>query len=599
MKADLVLFDPASVIDRSTFEDPTALSAGIALVAVNGQRVWENGKATGATPGRVLPEGAGAAVAPADAGGVPAAKVDAVFGPFDSSDSPGCALAVLREGRVIFQRGYGMASLELSVPITPETVFDIGSSEKQFAATAMLLLQQDGKLSLSDDIRKFLPEIPSYGTTITIDHLLRHTSGLRDYIGLLELAGHRTEDVTTDEDALFLIARQKALEFPPGTRHRYSNTGYFLLSQIVRRASGQTLAQFASERILRPLSMTSSVYLDDHTQIVPGRATAYSPGRGGGFRLDTSNWEQTGDGGLQTSVLDLARWDENFYSPRVGGERLVTELQAPGVLSDGRPLTYARGLRVDEYRGLKRVAHGGSWAGYRAQLLRFPQWHFSVIILCNLSTAGPGDRATKVAELYLAEHMRPGEKPTGAAAGALSDFDRERWSGLYWNAETDDLLRIRAEKEKLLARHGEGKEYELVAAQPGGLVPKDNPDSVRMVLSPNRNRTLRLEEKDESFLYTEVEEVSPGVKTLAGYSGSYYSEELDASYALRLENDQLRLRRRGAKTSTLRPVFADAFLDPEAGLLHFVRDAQGRISGFEVAVGRSKIFFGPVAGESR
>lgn len=603
MKADLVLFDPITVVDRSTFEDPAVLSVGIRLVVVNGRPVWENGKSTGKAPGRVLPETARAAGSPTDAGGVPAAQVDSIFRRFDESDSPGCALAVVTDGRIVYQRGYGMASLELSVPITPETVFDIGSAEKQFAAALMVLLEEEGKLSLDDDIRKFLPEIPDYGTPITIRHLLHHTSGLRDYIGLLWLAGYRYEDVTTDEDAMLVLSRQKGLDFPPGSRQSYSNSGYFLLSQIVRRATGRTLGELVQERILRPLHMSSSSYLADHTQIVARRAASYAPGQEGGFVSETSNWEQTGDGGLQTTVLDLVKWDANFYDPKVGGQRLASALQTAGSLSDGRKLPYALGLRVDKYRGLKRVSHGGSWAGFRAQLMRFPQQRFSAIVLCNLSSSQPGELARKVAELYLEKEMRPVEKPLTPAPppAAVSAVEIGPESGLYWDPESDDLLRIRAEKGRLLARHGEGKEYELLPAGTGRFVRKEDPDSVFVVSKESTGeRALRLESKEEPpSLYRGVAEWSPSPAALAGYAGDYDSAELDVRWALELENGRLRLRRRGANVSTLKPVFADAFSETEVGLLRFQRDREGRVKGFAVASGLSKISFARLSEEKR
>lgn len=523
------------------------------------------------------------------------AQIDAVFKDLDRPDSPGCALAVIRDGQIAYQRGYGMASLELGVAITPETVFDIGSTEKQFAATSILLLEQEGKLSLDDDIRKYLPEIPDYGGRIAIHHLLHHTSGLRDYIGLLELAGHREEDVTTDEDALDLIARQKGLDFPAGTEHSYSNTGYFLLSQIVRRVSGKTLREFAGERILMPLGMTSSLYLDDHTMIVPRRAASYAKRPSGGFRLESSNWEQTGDGGLQTTVLDLAKWDDNFYRPVVGGEKLIEKLQTPGTLSNGEKLTYALGLRVDSYRGLRRVSHGGSWAGFRAQLLRFPHQRFSAIVLCNLATAGPGELATKVAELYLAGDMK-GEAPPRADVArkiSLPSADLERYGGLYWDTQTDDVGRITAREGHLFfSRDGE-TQRELIPAGEDRFRMKDGV-GVEIVFPAETARSKSIQivyPEEKPSVYQVVSPVSPSAAELAAYTGKYASEELDTRYEIFLEKDRLRLRRRGANLSALKPLFADAFSEEDVGLLRFSRDRTGRVTGFDVRADRSKMRF--------
>jgi N-acyl-D-amino-acid deacylase len=593
MKADLVLFDPMTVIDRSTFENPGRLSVGIRMVAVNGRPVWENAAPTGATPGRVLPE-RDRAQPPADAGGVSAARVDAIFSDLDSTGSPGCALAVVRDGKVVYQRGYGMASLELAVPITPRTVFDIGSTEKQFAATAMLLLQKDGKLALSDDIRKYLPEIPDYGHVITIDDLLRHTSGLRDYIGLLELAGHREEDVTTDEDALYLISRQKGLDFPPGSRHRYSNTGYFLLSQIVRRVTGVTLGDFARDRILQPLGMSGSLYLDDHTRVVPGKASSYASRKGGGFHLSSSNWEQTGDGGLQTTVLDLARWDRNFYAPIVGDPALVEALQTPGTLSNGHALKYARGLRVEDYRGLRAVSHGGAWAGFRAQLLRFPQERLSTIVLCNVANGDPVRRARQVADLYL-EGKLQAPAPRPASIGTVSTEEIARWSGLYLNQPAGGLLKVRGADGKLLIRLNDGPDRELLRIGPNRFVPKDSPGSA-YVFSTAGAGEVRFEDGEDLETYRAAAGSASGVN-FALFQGRYDSKELDATYRLFVKDGALMLRRPGAPVSKLVPQFADVFLDSEIGLVRFTRSRASAVTGLSVSSGASQIPFDRVSQE--
>ena len=255
------------------------------------------------------------------------AKIDALFAQYDKPSSPGCALGVMRNGRLAYARGYGMADIERKVPITPASLFDIASTSKQFSAAAVVLLALDGKLSLSDDVRKYVPELPDYGAPITIDHLLHHTSGLRDYIGLLSLAGIAYDQISTDEQTLAILARQRQLNFPTGTRHEYSNTGYFLLSVIVQRVSGQPMAKFSRERIFEPLGMTSTRIRDDYAMLIPGRALGYAPAEDGTFKLAIVNWQQTGDGAVQLSIEDALKWDENFYQPKLGGAAFVERLQ--------------------------------------------------------------------------------------------------------------------------------------------------------------------------------------------------------------------------------------------------------------------------------
>jgi CubicO group peptidase (beta-lactamase class C family) len=338
------------------------------------------------------------------------AAVDGVFADFAKPGSPGCSVAVARDGKLLYAKGYGMANLELDVPLSPSSVFDIGSTSKQFTAASILLLEKQGKLSIDDDVHKFLPELPVYGKKITILNMLNHTSGLRDYLVLFELSGENTDSVSTDEEAVALIARQKALNFDPGSEYLYSNTGYFLLSVIVKRVSGKSLRDFAAENIFQPLDMTHTQYRDSHTSLIANRVLAYEAlEKGTRYTLNVSYFEQTGDGAVHTTVADLLKWDENFYSAKVGGRELLAEMQQTATLTSGKHLSYAKGLSVGSYRGLHTVRHGGSWGGYRAELLRFPDQHFSVVCLCNRSDGNPSRHANQVSEIYLGNLMK--EKP--------------------------------------------------------------------------------------------------------------------------------------------------------------------------------------------
>jgi CubicO group peptidase (beta-lactamase class C family) len=380
------------------------------------------------------------------------AAVDEVFQDLTTAGSPGCALGVYRGGQIIYEKGYGLANIEENVPISPKSVFDIGSTSKQFTATSILLLEKEGKLSVDDDVHKYIPELPDYGKKITILNLLNHTSGLRDYLTLFEIAGVNGDGVTTDEDALALIVRQKGLNFAPGSEYLYSNTGFFLLSLIVERVSGKTLREFAAENIFLPLQMTHTQYRDNHRSLVPERAMAYDENeKKDGFTLDVSYFEQTGDGAVHTTVEDLLKWDENFYSGQVGGKILLAELQETAKLNDGKRLNYAKGIVVSEYRGLKIVSHGGSWGGYRAQLMRFPDQHFSVATLCNLGSSDPTRRASQVADVYLNSVMKPKtvksaeedeEKKKESATVSLTKEQLAAYAGEYWSEEMGVSYRL-------------------------------------------------------------------------------------------------------------------------------------------------------------
>ena len=390
---------------------------------------------------------------------IPAA-VDEVFADVAKPGSPGCAVAVARDGKLLYAKGYGLANIEQNVALTPESVFDIGSTSKQFSAASILLLEKQGKLSVNDDVHKYIPELPDYGKKITILNLLNHTSGLRDYLVLFELAGVNTDSVTTDEEALALIARQKALNFDPGAEWLYSNSGFFLLSVIVKRTSGQSLRQFAAENIFQPLNMTHTLYRDSHTLLVPNRALAYDPvEKGPGYTFDVSYFEQTGDGAVHTSVGDLLKWDENFYTAQVGGKPFLAELQEPGKLNSGKTLDYAKGLFISKYRGLNTVSHGGSWGGYRAELLRFPDQHFSVVCLCNRSDGSTERRAKQVADIYLTSVLKDKEpkkdeddeeQPKAKPEVPVAAEELKKLAGDYWSDELGVAYRLQLVNGKLV-----------------------------------------------------------------------------------------------------------------------------------------------------
>ncbi|MGH7648687.1 MAG: serine hydrolase domain-containing protein, partial [Gemmatimonadaceae bacterium] len=380
--------------------------------------------------------------------------IDAVFHPYDTAGAPGCALGVFRDGRIAYGRGYGWADIERRVPITTVTLFDIGSTSKQFTAASIALLAQEHKLSFDDQVRKYIPELPDYGAPLTIDNLMRHTSGLRDYAGLLALAGHSLEEVTTDSQALDLIVHQRHLNFPSGSRYSYSNTGYFLLSVIVQRITGTPLADFARTHIFLPLGMTRTVDRNRFDMLIPNRALGYAPAAsGGGFRISMSNWEQTGDGSIHISVDDALKWDENFYHPRVGGQTMVDELQQRGTLSNGDSIGYGRGLFLDTYRGLRRVQHSGDWIGYHAAYARFPAQHASVIVLCNSDGISPEELGDRVADIVLAKAFTS-PKPNASAAHVATTYHGDRLAatlgGGYFASSTGEVFRIAAHDSGLV-----------------------------------------------------------------------------------------------------------------------------------------------------
>jgi CubicO group peptidase (beta-lactamase class C family) len=386
-------------------------------------------------------------------------EVDAIFAEFDDH-SPGCALGVIRNGDFEYRRGYGMANLELAVPIDAETIFRIGSTSKQFTAMTVLLLEEAGSLTLQDDIRDYLPELPDFGETITIADLIHHTSGFRDYLELMWVAGYRDEDYYDAPELYRVLTLQRALNFPPGERFLYSNSGYFLLGEIVRRVAGEPLSAVAEERIFGPLGMTETHFHDDITRIVPHRASGYARNADGSFGISMTTLPIIGDGGVYTSVNELLAWDRNYYDNRLGegGSALIERWLEQGVLDDGTVLPYAAGIRVDEYRGQRTVSHGGAFVGYRAEMLRFPEQMFSVVVLCNVAQANPSELALRVADFYLAEVLDPAVEATEtepeAPEAPIDDFplpvaELRKYEGTYVSRELDATYRVEIREGRL------------------------------------------------------------------------------------------------------------------------------------------------------
>lgn len=527
-----------------------------------------------------------------------ARRVDAVFAEYARADSPGCVLGVYRDGRMVHAKGYGSASLELGVPLAPASVLDIGSTSKQFTAMSVLLLAKDGKLTLDDDIRKYVPTMPQYGAPIRLRHLLHHTSGIRDYTTLLALAGEPTQNWTTDDDALDLIVRQRALNFAPGSEWQYSNSGYFLLSLVVKQVSGQSLRRFAQSRIFEPLGMAHTHIHDDHAMVVPNRATGHvASDSAGPFRIDMSNFEQTGDGSVLTTVEDLLRWDRNFSSGTVGGTAVLAQMVQPGTLNDGEVLDYASGLMVGEYRGLETVEHGGAWAGYRAQLLRFPTERVSVACLCNLGSTNPDGLARRVADIYLADRLGPaedrkvatGDGATTAGPLTLSPEQLRAAVGTYRDPKLGGVARVvLTDGKPVLQYSGASLALKPVSATEFRLA--DFEARLRLVPGkPGGPRRIQLSGFDSGE--RTLEEIAPAqlsTAALAQFAGEYFSPELQSTYRIALENGALVLRARNLPPTELQPTIRDEFEYPTYGLtLRFTRRGD-RVNGFSLTTGRSQ-----------
>jgi len=442
-------------------------------------------------------------------------QVDEIFAQWNHPDSPGCAVAVIEAGGIVYKRGYGKADLEHNIPITPATVFHAASLAKQFTAMSIMLLVEQGRLSLDDDVHTYIDELRGLGASITIRDMLHHISGIKDQWELVTIAGWRmSDDVVTRSDVLDLVKRMTSLHFPPRERFLYSNTNYLLAGLIVERVSKRPLSEFARENIFQPLGMAHTTFTDNHDQIIANHAYGYRgtqpPFDLPPFLMRMPNYDLTGPTNLLTTVEDLARWERNFDDKTVGGETALKEMQTPARLSNGTTFPYGFGLELTSYRGLKTVEHDGRDAGYRSHLLRFPDQHFAVACLCNLALRDsnlPGKLARSIADVYLADLLGP------------------------------------------------------TPAQPPPVV-----------AAPRQ----------------------PAPADLSKYTGRYYSEEIDATYVIKMQNSSLVLTRPKFPAADLEPHADDTFKTDHfsevypLATLRFTRDAQGSVSGFFLDLDRAK-----------
>jgi CubicO group peptidase (beta-lactamase class C family) len=530
-------------------------------------------------------------------------RADAVLKEYDKPGYPGCAVGVYQNGNVVYEGAYGLANLEHSVPIDPQrTVFDIGSVSKQFTAASILLLAQDGKLKLDDDIRKYLPEVHDYGHTITINHLLHHTSGLRDYTVLWWMSGKSWWDYASDKDALKLLSRQSALDFTPGSKYAYSNTGYFLMSLIVQKASGKTLANFAHERIFSPLDMKSTYFDDTLGRVTPHHASGYAPQGVNAFQVRKTDWMPYGDGGVKTTVGDLAKWQRNFDEPKVGGAWLIQQLEQKGVLNNGKEIEYARGLEVydDGYRGIRTVLHsGGTWDGYRSNLMRLPGEKFSVVVLCNWSDADTRKLRDQLADIYMegkfprptedaAADRKPEPTPTPKTSFSIKAA-HAKLLGTYWNREDMTIRRIERSGGKLWYVRSPESRSELAPIENGQLQMLGV--STRVVITPmpsEDGRQIVQVVSQTPAILEKVEPASSSTKALNDFAGIYTRPELDGvRWTFEIKDGKLNLLPPPDGLETLNPVFKDAFLDGDGEVVFvFQRDASGRVASLLVDTNR-------------
>lgn len=534
----------------------------------------------------------------------PSGKIDQLMTHWNHLDSPGAAIAVVRDGKVIFKKGYGSAQLEYRIPITPSTVFHVASVSKQFTAFAIVLLAEQGKLSLDDDIRTHIPKVPDFGTKITLRHLIHHTSGLRDQWNLLALAGWRLDDVITLDHIMSLVSRQRELNFSPGAEFVYCNTGYTLLAETVARVGGKSFREWTIENMFQPLGMTNTAFHDDHERVVPNRAYSYSPDGAGSFKKSVLSYANVGATSLFTTVEDLARWSNNFDTAQLGGRAVIEQMLQRGVLNDGKELDYAFALGHGEHRGLRTLSHSGGDAGFRSHFQRYPDQGLAVVVLSNAGNFNSAGMTRQITEFYLEDEMIAAETAAAAAAEQAAAAESETPAGAEaatgepapladyvgdYRIEGGMLVSITQDGDKLMGR---------VEGQPAVQLTPDGTDAFSITVV---NARIVFERDDEGavdrFTFSQggervagkrIERALPTVDELKEYAGRYLSSELDTAYTLIVKDGKLIATHVRHGEIELAPTTVDEFSGNQwfFGGVIFERDAEGVPVTMKVSSGR-------------
>lgn len=519
----------------------------------------------------------------------PNEEIDAIFEKYNSKTDPGCAVAVIQNGKVIYKKGYGLANLEYDISNTPSTVFDIASVSKQFTGLAVSTLIQEGKISPDDDIRKYLPQVPDFGKTITIQHLIHHTSGLRDWPQTLNIAGWRWDEVFSFQDITRMVEHQKELDFEPGSQHMYSNTGYNLLAAIVAKVSGKSFREWTDENIFIPLHMSSSHFLDDHTKVIKNLAYSYYRS-GNGFAKSPTGLTAYGSSSLFTTVDDLSKWVINFEEQIASKNPVYMRMLEDGVLNDGNTVKYAYGLGLGEEGKLRTVSHTGGWAGYRTVIMNFPDEKISCIILSNAGDFDPYGFSLKVAKLFLKDKFKVEEKKTDNLKDMptvkLNTAFAKKSTGMY-QLGPGWYVTITLEGDQLMTQANGEDKFPMMAKS----------DSAYWIDAYGSSMTFVKDKKGDvnSLRYRDIESakrvipIQVGPSQFNNYIGTYYSEELASEYKVDLAGGKLMIHhmRLGDFEIQPDPINADQF-SSQIGSIQFVKNDEKKVTGFTISGGRVK-----------
>ncbi len=517
-------------------------------------------------------------------------SIDKIFAGFDHINLPGAAVAVVQNGEIVFKKGYGSANLEYDIPVTPETIFHVASVSKQFTVFALLLLAEEGKLSLDDPIQKYISEVPDFGQEITLRHLATHTSGMRDQWDLLNLAGWRWDDVITKEHILKMVSKQKELNFTPGEQYMYCNTGFTLLAEVVARVSGKSFNEFTRKRIFTPLNMTNSQFYDDHQRIVKNRAYSYYPWTYG-YQKSVLSYANVGATSLFTTVEDLSRWAKNFKDLKVGSQAIIDQMNTLAILNNGETFGGAYGQFVGKYKGLQQIQHSGGDAGYRSYLSRFPDQDFAVSVVSNNGSSNPAALALQVADIYLKDAIveKPKDEKKKQKSITLKEEELKTFEGHYWDAKDLYSRKIYLKDGSLQYDRGNGNVTQLSPLAKNKFVMLNLPNEVTVAFESKNGQDRMIVSEGETILgtldeYTPVDASDIDIKQ---YLGSFISDELSTTYTMVQKEGNLVATHPRSSDVPLTFVNTDVF-NAGGNTVVFTRDTSNKVSGLKVSTGRVK-----------
>jgi CubicO group peptidase (beta-lactamase class C family) len=514
-----------------------------------------------------------------------AEKVDKLFAQWNRADSPGAAVVVIKDGAVVYQHGYGCADLEHHIPITPQTLFDVASVAKQFTGLSVAMLVEQGKLSLDDDIHKHLPDVPDFGKPITINNLLHHTSGLRDWPETLALSDVDMEAPITLDMILEMVRRQRELDFAPGEEEQYSNTGYNLLAATVAKVTGQSFRAWTDRNLFQPLGMKHTLVCDDPAEVIVNRAYSYDPAGKNRFHQVVSQLAAQGSSSLFISAEDMGKWLLNFQTARVGGRAALNLMQQPGKLNSGKKIDYAFGIVLGKHHGMTTVSHNGSWAGYRSSTIWVPEKRFAAAVLANTSNMDAWGQALKITDIYLGIPAPP-STPASARPPAAVKADPAAWVAFLGTYRLGPgwLLTITREGDQLMVQATHEGKFSMTPVSDTNFFVEGYSAPLAFVRESSGGVTHLLYRGINAPKLT-VPESTPA--RLAAYVGDYWSEELRVVARLEIRDGSVAVCLRSGRWIHLLPTAADSFDADYGGIaLQFTRNAAGEVTEVKVSGGR-------------